>query len=282
MKHERNKNEMKRLINILVIVFLLINLSSCGGSSFFSSSTLEKVQIADLEKPKNAEQMHLYNSTRLYFNSTKEDYEEYVAYLYSFLLEKNFVFLGTSGECLYSEPYKFGLGDYKLFEVIPSSEMNDHLIKKSPINTELYYSYKCYEFIYGNKIDSTTMLTDAVSLLIIYDENEEYCVEVRLNISEKINREEYLIDGSLYKCNLYVENTEYLYENNIPSFVPQDKSINIKILSIYENRIKVFINGEEIIKEFDQQSDEYVLYKFKTIAEDMYITFELADENNSD
>ena len=48
---------------------------------------------------------------------------------------------------------------------------------------------------------------------------------------------------------------------------------------IYNSEMK---NAEEIIKEFDQQSDEYVLYKFKTIAEDMYITFELADENNSD
>lgn len=269
---------MKISINklfVLVLILLCCMLSSCINNSFFSNSLLEEAFISDIKKPENAEGMHLYNSIRLKYNSTIEDYMNYVEYVYDYLKDKDFKYLGYTGDKLDSED-KASLAPRYTYEFIQGIDLSSHLIDSKTYTGGL--EYRCYEFVYGNNINSETILTDCVSLTIIYDATKEYNVEIRINTFYKqIQGDIYYIDGSSFKYNIHLETTEYLFDKNVQKTAPKDKTIYLKILPVYDNKIKVYINEIEIPKNYHQFSNEYILYHFVMETNDVYITFEIIE-----
>jgi len=69
-------------------------LSSCSEKDYFSDDLLKDAFLSDISKPENAEEMHLYKTYILMYNSSEESYMNYVEYLYQFLKDKDFKYLG--------------------------------------------------------------------------------------------------------------------------------------------------------------------------------------------
>lgn len=265
------KISLKRILVIMTFIFGFA-LSSCSEKDYFSDDLLKDAFLSDISKPENAEEMHLYNTYILMYNSSEESYMNYVEYLYQFLKDKDFKYLGCQSLLLKSEG--FFLGSWDIYEFVQSTVLNDHLI--DTLNYSGGSKYIRYDFVYGNEIDSDTKILDAVDISIIYDSSKEYNVKIQIVPQYIKEWNTYYIDGSSFKYQISIETTEYLYDVNIPELAAENEGIYIKIKPEYKDKIKVYINGGEIPEESKQPSDEYILYTYYIyIREDVYISFEL-------
>ena len=84
------------LSTLLIILTFCIVVSGCYNGEFFEKERLQKHLIEDLPRPKS--DMSEYRGSTIFVPMTEEEFEQYAAEVYEYLLSCNFQRLGARGE----------------------------------------------------------------------------------------------------------------------------------------------------------------------------------------
>ena len=140
-----NKRILKNItLCILLIIFICIScigLSGCYRGPFFDKEHLAEHLVPDLPQPKNF--MWFYRGSDIKVKISQEDFDNYVASVYEYLLSCNFEKLGTRGE-LYSG--FIGMTYYVNLDV---HELSDFYILQEMADES--HNYYTYVFVWANE-----------------------------------------------------------------------------------------------------------------------------------
>ena len=167
----------KIIISILIVVACVCCLCSCSRSrnkdkDYFSQSVLQKALVPDLPKISYTKSEKLYS--KMYkFQSTEEDFNSYVAEVYTYLTSLEFEYFGYRGEELNS---LFGASPtYAFYE---STELSDFKYTVDRAGNELE---NCYVFVWANDIYENNNLKDKYYLELNYYSDRDFNVCIDLN-----------------------------------------------------------------------------------------------------
>lgn len=202
----------KILVSMFLLVFGLCLVGCMNNDGFIKPSVLRKSGLSDLITPPHTDVYKRESLGYCYFNSTKEEFENYAAELYNYLIEKNYKYFGYAGDVFNS---LFGANG--TYELILSTTLSDHY-------EEHFYYEKLntidYTFIFAEKLNSDNELSNDVM--------------VRLSLK---------IDGTFdngYNTSLEVRNNSNLMTSFV--YIPQC----IEFLQIEEAYNNGLINKEDL------------------------------------
>ena len=184
--------KIKKLLTIgLTFLLCFTAFTACNlykENLWFSEEKLQKCLVSDLPKL-NSDKYVRYNDNDVYAKLTEEEFHSYANEIYEYLLESNFVYLGTRGETLH--------GAFPVYYFEPASELSefkdggdyrfvysDGKIKNG--NGELTFCIIMIDYFYPNDFYYPNQANGSTRT-IKYDKNKEF--EYNAIISLRFNSE---------------------------------------------------------------------------------------------
>ncbi len=266
---------IKRIIIVVLIVSIVITAIAVPASiaskkrrnafekaKFFSSERLSEFMVEGLPAPKDIDSINLNSETILFYIDTDE-FNDYLASVYNYLIGRSFKYLGTRGEVIYAD------GKAKTYEFfIPNT--NKYLTADKYRAFSSNETPDDYYFVYSNSIKNEE--TGEIECCIIHI---EHIVESKAVINGKtfvyntimsVYRES-VLEGYKYPTYSieYVENVfhdnlaDYILPNQ-PTFSLPGKEVTVR-LKPQSKDFELWIDGGKQI-ECTAVTDEYLEYTF--------------------
>lgn len=274
-KLKDNPTLIKRIILVIVIAAVVITAIAVPASmaskkrrnafekaKFFSSERLSEFMVEGLPAPTNMDCMNLNSETILFYADTDEVHE-YLESVCNYLIGRNFKYLGTRGEVIYTE------GEAKTYAFIPYDKYkyygkDNHAGFNSNEKPDAYY------FVFSNSIKNEE--NGEIECCVIHIESVEKSKAViggktfvydtvmsvyRESVSEGYKYPTYTIE---YVENVFnVDLADYILPNQ-PTFSLPGKEVTVRLKSRSKD-FELWIDGGKQIQ-CTAVTDEYLEYTF--------------------
>ena len=274
-KLKDNPTLIKRIIIVVVIASIVITAIAVPASiaskkrrnafekaKFFSSERLSEFMVEGLPAPKDIDSINL-NSETILFHTDTDEFNDYLASIYNYLIGRSFKSLGTRGGVIYAE------GEAKTYEFfIPNT--NKYLTADKYRAFSSNETPDDYYFVYSNSIKNEE--TGEIECCIIHIEHIGESKAVingktfvyntimsvyRESVSEGYKYPTYTIE---YIENVFhVDLADYILPNQ-PTFSLPGKEVTVRIKPQSED-IELWIDGGKQIQR-TAVTDEYWEYTF--------------------
>ena len=274
-KLKDNPALIKRIIIVIVIASIVITAIVVPASiaskkrrnafekaKFFSSERLSEFMVEGLPAPKDIDSINLNSETILFYTDTDE-FNDYLASVYNYLIGRSFKSLGTRGEVIYAD------GEAKTYEFfIPDT--NKYLTADKYRAFSSNETPDDYYFVYSNSIKNEE--TGEIECCIIHIEHIGESKAVingktfvyntimsvyRESVSEGYKYPTYSIE---YVENVFHDNlADYILPNQ-PTFSLPGNEVTVR-LKPQSKDFELWIDGGKQI-ECTAVTDEYLEYTF--------------------
>jgi len=280
-KLKDNPKLIKSIIIVIVIISIVITAIAVPTSiaikkrknafekaKFFSSERLSEYMVVGLPAPTDIDCINL-NSETILFHADSDEFNEYLKSVYNYLIGRNFKYLGTRGEVIYTE------GESKTYAFLPHDKGVYGGYGKFSSNE----TPDDYYFVYSNSIknEETGEIECCIVHIKAFDRSEAiidgkkyiYNTEMsvyRESVAEGYKYPTYTIE---YVKNVWhVDLADYILQNQ-PTFSLPGKKVTVRIKPQREN-IELWIDGgKQIQRTF--ANDEYWEYTFTMPEHDVKI-----------